>query len=165
MNEQESLFRETSEHSGASFASGWKPLDSSVSVFVCVLAVLGEREREFRTHVWEEDSCCSQHLFSGTTCFSRERRPTEERRQPSGITPGDVCQPYVQPAAGTGAVKGGGGGRGGDSSVGPRHRERQCHVRLTAQLTPGRGQTQAEQRRTSRQPSAERSLMSNISYV
>lgn len=34
-------------------------------------------------------SLCSQQLLSGTA------RPSRERRLPSGITSGDVCQPYA----------------------------------------------------------------------
>lgn len=74
VNEQECILRKTSEYSWASLAHCWKPLEYSV-------CWLDWGEGELRVHVWKDHSCCIQQLLSGTTCFSREPRPTEKGRQ------------------------------------------------------------------------------------
>lgn len=111
--------------------------------------LLDRGEGEFRAHVWKDHSCCNQQLLSGATCFSRESRPTEKGCQAPGITPGDVCQPYAWPAAGTSAA-----GKewlqcwGWDRET----LSFKAAFWLTAQLTPGQVKSWSQRRRGSGLP-------------
>lgn len=104
----------------------WEPLEYSV----CWL----EWEKgELRAHVWKDHSCCIRQLLSGTTCFSREPRPTEKgRRSPrhnprqrmSAICPA-CCREQCRRKRMT-------------SVLGPDRETLSCQAALwlTAQLTP-----------------------------
>ncbi len=121
-----------------------------------------QEEEELRVHVRKDHFWSIQQLF-GTTCFSREPRPTEKGRQPPGITPGDVCQPYARPAAGTSAA-----GKEWLQCWSWDRETLSCQAALwlTAQLTPGQVKPQPRRTRGSGSPpfsTAGTILMSNIS--